>query len=199
MQIPHGTATVSRPRQTRRRPARTPARKRASVSGVIPQARPHPRLYCVANPRGRRLRAVRCLSSAAARAHPRKTCARRMHAGETERRRKTVNNSTAQTTTYAQKAIALLMALVLCMGLTPHAAWADDAAAGTGEETGQATEQPTVTLTIVKGATSTASTLSSTSPTRLPTATRFPTCLRRRRRPEPSPTMPSTSKGSSLP
>ncbi len=43
------------------------------------------------------------------------------------------------------------MALVLCMGLTPHAAWADDAAAGTGEEAGQATEQPTVTLTIVKG------------------------------------------------
>lgn len=43
------------------------------------------------------------------------------------------------------------MALVLCMGLTPHAAWADDAAAGTGEETGQATQQPAVTLTIVKG------------------------------------------------
>lgn len=63
-----------------------------------------------------------------------------------------MNNSTAQTTTFAQKAIALLMALVLCMGLTPHAAWADDAAAGTGEEAGQATEQPTVTLTIVKGA-----------------------------------------------
>ena len=62
-----------------------------------------------------------------------------------------MNNSTAQTTTFAQKAIVLLMALVLCMGLTPHAAWADDAAAGTGEETGQATEQPTVTLTIVKG------------------------------------------------
>ena len=62
-----------------------------------------------------------------------------------------MNNSTAQTTTFAQKAIALLMAPVLCMGLTPHAAWADDAAAGTGEETGQATEQPTVTLTIVKG------------------------------------------------
>lgn len=63
-----------------------------------------------------------------------------------------MNNSTAQTTTFAQKAIALLMALVLCIGLTPHAAWADDAAAGTGEEAGQATEQPTVTLTIVKGA-----------------------------------------------
>lgn len=53
--------------------------------------------------------------------------------------------------TLAQKAIALLMALVLYMGLTPHAAWAE----GTGETGGssppQAVEQPTVTLTIVNG------------------------------------------------
>lgn len=53
--------------------------------------------------------------------------------------------------TLAQKVIALLMALVLCMGLTPHAAWAE----GTGETGGssppQAVEQPTVTLTIVNG------------------------------------------------
>ena len=32
--------------------------------------------------------------------------------------------------TLAQKAIALLMALVLCMGLTPHAAWAEEAGEG---------------------------------------------------------------------
>ena len=60
--------------------------------------------------------------------------------------------STAQAqTTLAQKAIALFMALVLCMGLTPHAAWADEAGEGSGSNASQATEQPTVTLTIVKG------------------------------------------------
>ena len=53
--------------------------------------------------------------------------------------------TTAQTpATLAQKAIALLMALVLCMGLTPHAAWA--------EETGKGGEQAdtfSVALTVV--------------------------------------------------
>ena len=51
--------------------------------------------------------------------------------------------------TLAQKAIALLMALVLCMGLTPHAAWAEEAGETGGSSAPQAVEQPTVTLTIV--------------------------------------------------
>lgn len=53
--------------------------------------------------------------------------------------------------TLAQKAIALLMALVLCMGLTPHAAWAEEAGETGGSSAPQAVEQPTVTLTIVNG------------------------------------------------
>ena len=43
------------------------------------------------------------------------------------------------------------MALVLCMGLTPHAAWAEETGEGSGSNESQATEQSTVTLTIVKG------------------------------------------------
>ena len=53
--------------------------------------------------------------------------------------------------THAQKAIALLMALVLCMGLTPHAAWAEETGETDGSSPPQAVEQPTVTLTIVNG------------------------------------------------
>lgn len=53
--------------------------------------------------------------------------------------------------TLAQKAIALLMALVLCMGLTPHAAWAEETGETGGSSAPQAVEQPTVTLTIVNG------------------------------------------------
>ena len=53
--------------------------------------------------------------------------------------------------THAQKAIALLMALVLCMGLTPHAAWAEETGETGGSSPPQAVEQPTVTLTIVNG------------------------------------------------
>ena len=53
--------------------------------------------------------------------------------------------------TLAQKAIALLMTLVLCMGLTPHAAWAEEAGETGGSSAPQAVEQPTVTLTIVNG------------------------------------------------
>ncbi len=53
--------------------------------------------------------------------------------------------------THAQKAIALLMALVLCMGLTPHAAWAEETGETGGSSPPQAAEQPTVTLTIVNG------------------------------------------------
>ena len=53
--------------------------------------------------------------------------------------------------TLAQKAIALLMALVLCMGLTPHAAWAEETGETGGSGAPQAVEQPTVTLTIVNG------------------------------------------------
>lgn len=52
--------------------------------------------------------------------------------------------------TLAQKAIALLMALVLCMGLTPHAAWAEETGETGGFSASQAVEQPTVTLIIVK-------------------------------------------------
>lgn len=53
--------------------------------------------------------------------------------------------------TLAQKAIALLMALVLYMGLTPHAAWAEETGETGGSSAPQAVEQPTVTLTIVSG------------------------------------------------
>ena len=53
--------------------------------------------------------------------------------------------------TLAQKAIALLMALVLYMGLTPHAAWAEETGETGGSSAPQAVEQPTVTLTIVNG------------------------------------------------
>ena len=53
--------------------------------------------------------------------------------------------------TLAQKAIALLMALVLCMGLTPHAAWAEETGETGGSGAPQAVEQPTVTLAIVNG------------------------------------------------
>lgn len=53
--------------------------------------------------------------------------------------------------THAQKAIALLMALVLCMGLTPHAAWAEETGETGGSSPPQAAEQPTVTLTIANG------------------------------------------------
>ncbi len=53
--------------------------------------------------------------------------------------------------THAQKAIALLMALVLCMGMTPHAAWAEETGETGGSSAPQAVEQPTVTLTIVNG------------------------------------------------
>lgn len=53
--------------------------------------------------------------------------------------------------TLAQKAIALLMALVLCMGMTPHAAWAEETGETGGSSAPQAVEQPTVTLTIVNG------------------------------------------------
>ena len=53
--------------------------------------------------------------------------------------------------TLAQKAIALLMALVLCMGLTPHAAWAEETGEAGDPSTSQGTEQLTATLTIVKG------------------------------------------------
>ena len=53
--------------------------------------------------------------------------------------------------THAQKAIALLMALVLCMGLTPHAAWAEETGETGGSSPPQAAEQPTVTLAIVNG------------------------------------------------
>ena len=53
--------------------------------------------------------------------------------------------------TLAQKAIALLMALVLCMGLTPHAAWAEETRETGGSSAPQAVEQPTVALTIVNG------------------------------------------------
>lgn len=53
--------------------------------------------------------------------------------------------------TLAQKAIALLMALVLCMGLTPHAAWAEETGETGGSSAPQAVEQPTVTPTIVNG------------------------------------------------
>lgn len=53
--------------------------------------------------------------------------------------------------TLAQKAIALLMALVLCMGMTPHAAWAEETRETGGSSAPQAVEQPTVTLTIVNG------------------------------------------------
>ena len=53
--------------------------------------------------------------------------------------------------TLAQKAITLLMALVLCMGLTPHAAWAEETGETGGSSAPQAVEQPTVTLTIVNG------------------------------------------------
>ena len=53
--------------------------------------------------------------------------------------------------TLAQKAIALLMALVLCMGLTPHAAWAAETGETGGSSAPQAVEQPTVTLIIVNG------------------------------------------------
>ena len=53
--------------------------------------------------------------------------------------------------TLAQKAIALLMALVLCMGLTPHAAWAEETGGAGDPSTSQGTEQLTATLTIVKG------------------------------------------------
>lgn len=60
--------------------------------------------------------------------------------------------TTAQTpATLAQKAIALLMALVLCMGLTPHAAWAEETGETGDSVAAQAAEQPTVTLTIVNG------------------------------------------------
>ncbi|WP_307981523.1 hypothetical protein [uncultured Senegalimassilia sp.] len=60
--------------------------------------------------------------------------------------------TTAQTpATLAQKAIALLMALVLCMGLTPHAAWAEETGETGDSSASQVAEQPTVTLTIVKG------------------------------------------------
>lgn len=60
--------------------------------------------------------------------------------------------TTAQmSATLAQKAIALLMALVLCMGLTPHAAWAEETGETGGSGAPQAVEQPTVTLTIVNG------------------------------------------------
>ncbi len=60
--------------------------------------------------------------------------------------------TTAQmSATLAQKAIALLMALVLCMGLTPHAAWAEETGETGGSSAPQAVEQPTVTLTIVNG------------------------------------------------
>lgn len=71
---------------------------------------------------------------------------------EKERRRKTVKATTAQMpATLAQKAIALLMALVLCMGMTPHAAWAEETGETGGSSAPQAVEQPTVTLTIVNG------------------------------------------------
>lgn len=53
--------------------------------------------------------------------------------------------------TLAQKAIALLMALVLCMGMIPHAAWAAETGETGGSSPPQAVEQPTVTLTIVNG------------------------------------------------
>lgn len=53
--------------------------------------------------------------------------------------------------THAQKANALLMALVLCMGMTPHAAWAEETGETGGSSAPQAVEQPTVTLTIVNG------------------------------------------------
>lgn len=43
------------------------------------------------------------------------------------------------------------MALVLCMGLTPRAAWAEETGETGGSSASQAVEQPTVTLTIVKG------------------------------------------------
>ena len=43
------------------------------------------------------------------------------------------------------------MALVLCMGLTPHAAWAEETGETGGSGAPQAVEQPTVTLTIVNG------------------------------------------------
>lgn len=43
------------------------------------------------------------------------------------------------------------MALVLCMGMTPHAAWAEETGETGGSSTSQGAEQPTVTLTIVKG------------------------------------------------
>lgn len=71
---------------------------------------------------------------------------------EKERRRKTVKATTAQMpATLAQKAIALLMALVLCIGMTPHAAWAEETGETGGSSAPQAVEQPTVTLTIVNG------------------------------------------------
>ena len=60
--------------------------------------------------------------------------------------------TTAQTpATLAQKAIALLMAFALCMGLTPHAAWAEETGETGGPSASQTAEQPTATLTIVKG------------------------------------------------
>lgn len=43
------------------------------------------------------------------------------------------------------------MALVLCMGMTPHAAWAEETGETGGSSTSQGAEQPTVTLTIVNG------------------------------------------------
>ena len=119
VQIPHGAATVMR--QQSCRPARTPARKRACVSGVSPRTRPRSRLYCVAKqPRRIVVGGKPSLSVFCGSASPIPRVCVQKRTREKERRRKTAKATTAQMpATLAQKAIALLVALVLCMGLTP--------------------------------------------------------------------------------
>ena len=67
-----------------------------------------------------------------------------------ERRRKTVKEHASTRAGIAQRAWALLLAVALCLGLVPGAAWA---AEGEGAETAPESAQKVsaVTLTVVKG------------------------------------------------
>ena len=80
-----------------------------------------------------------------------RVCVQKTHAGKGKEKKDSESNNCANAGNARAKASALLMALVLCMGMTPHAAWAEETGETGGSSAPRAVEQPTVTLTIVNG------------------------------------------------
>ena len=80
-----------------------------------------------------------------------RVCVQKTHAGKGKEKKDSESNNCANAGNARAKANALLMALVLCMGMTPHAAWAEETGETGGSSAPRAVEQPTVTLTIVNG------------------------------------------------